>query len=94
MDARIEKIRERIGKLTEQQHKIEEKYITTVAKLVKNMTNKGIDIKILTGIILSAEQIMNENLDKKEAWQKAGEKFLFRSKNGKPATPQPQDNAA
>lgn len=93
MDARIDKIKARIEQLTEQQHKIEEKYITTVAKLVKNMANKDVDIKILAGMILGAEQVINENMDKKEAWQKAGDKFLFRPKNNKPATDQSQDNA-
>lgn len=93
MDARVDKIKARIEQLTGQQHKIEEKYIMTVANLVKNMTTKGVDIKILAGIILSAEQVINDNLGKKEAWQKAGEKFLFKSKNKKPAMDQPQDSA-
>jgi chaperonin cofactor prefoldin len=92
MDARIDKIRERINKLTEQQHKIEEKYITTVARLVKNMASKGIDIKILTGMILDAERVISDSSDKKEVWKKSGERFLFRSKSGKTSTGQSQDN--
>jgi hypothetical protein len=88
MDEKIDKIKAKIEKLTEQQHKIEEKYVMTVARLVKNMTNKGIDIKILAGMILDAGEIIKGLPDKKEAWQKAGEKFLFKSKNKKPAEDQ------
>ena len=93
MDAKIDKIKARIEQLTEQQHKIEEKYITAVARLVKSMTNKGIDIRTLAGIILNAEKIINDAPDKKEAWQNAGERFLFKPRNHKPAPDKPQGSA-
>jgi hypothetical protein len=81
MDASLEKLKNRIEKLTAQQHKIEERYIGSIAKLVADITQKGFDMRVLTGIILNANDIITEFPAKTEAWQVAGQKFLLRSKN-------------
>jgi hypothetical protein len=81
MDASLEKLKNRIEKLTAQQNRIEERYIGSIAKLVADTTQKGFDMRVLTGIILSANDIIIELPAKMEAWQVAGQKFLLRSKN-------------
>lgn len=81
MDSTLDKLKIRINKLTEQQHQIEDKYICTVSMLIKDLVHKGIDLPILTGMLLNADEIIQTNSSKKEVWQVAGEKFLFRSKN-------------
>ena len=81
MDASLEKLKNRIEKLTAQQHQIEERYIGSIAKLVADTTQKGFDMRVLTGIILNANNIITELPAKTEAWQIAGQKFLLRSKN-------------
>jgi len=60
---------------------MEEKYISAVTQLVRDRTQKGHDLPILTGMILSAEQIIKESPNHKEAWQVAGQKFLVRAKH-------------
>jgi len=93
MDAALEKLKSRIEKLTAQQRQIEESYINAVAQLLKDMTQNGMDLPLLAGMVLNAEGILTENPAKTEAWQTAGQKFLFQSKNrrvpsqmGKPRT--------
>ena len=81
MDASLEKLKSKIERLTAQQHKIEERYIGSIAKLVADTTQKGFDMRVLTGIILNANDIITESPAKMEAWQVAGQKFLLRSKN-------------
>jgi hypothetical protein len=81
MDPSLEKLKNRIEKLTAQQHQIEEKYINAVGHLVKDLTRKGVDLPILTGIILNAGNIITESPAKTEVWQSAGQKFLLRAKN-------------
>lgn len=81
MDASLEKLKSRIEKLTEQQHQIEKRYIGSIANLVADTTQKGFDMRVLTGIILNANDIVAESPTKTEAWQIAGQKFLLRSKN-------------
>jgi len=81
MDASLEKLKNRIERLTAQQHQIEERYIGLIAKLIADTTQKGFDMRLLTGIILNANDIITELPTKTEAWQVAGQKFLLRSKN-------------
>jgi hypothetical protein len=81
MDASLDKLKNRIEKLTAQQHQIEERYIGSIAKLVADTTQNGLDMRVLTGIILNANDIIAELPTKMEAWQVAGQKFLLRSKN-------------
>ena len=81
MDASLEKLKAKIERLTEQQHQIEERYIGSIAKLVADTTQKGFDMRVLTGIILNANDIIAESPTKKEVWQIAGQKFLLRAKN-------------
>jgi hypothetical protein len=81
MDASLEKLKNRIERLTAQQHQIEQRYIGSIAKLVADTTQKGFDMRVLTGIILNASNIITELPTKTEAWQIAGQKFLLRSKN-------------
>jgi len=81
MDASLERLKSKIEKLTAQQHQIEEKYITTVAHLVKDLTQKGFDLPVLTGMILNANDIITKSPANKEVWKIAGQKFLLRAKN-------------
>ncbi len=81
MDPSLERLKSKIEKLTAQQHQIEEKYIATVAQLLKDLTHKGFDLPVLTGMILNAEDIITKSPSKKEVWQIAGQKFLLRAKN-------------
>ena len=80
MDNKAEKLKEKIQKLNQQLQKIEERHERSIAKLVKDTSKKNIDIRVLAGIILNAETIINANPKELEAWQQAGEKFLFGSK--------------
>ncbi|MBM3632637.1 MAG: hypothetical protein FJX03_02875 [Alphaproteobacteria bacterium] len=81
MDPILEKLKATINKLTEQQHQIEDKYIGVVSNLVKDLTQKGIDLPVLTGMLLNVDNIIQDSSSKVEAWQVAGQKFLFRAKN-------------
>ena len=81
MDASLEKLKNRIESLTAQQRQIEERYIGSIARLVADTTRKGFDMRVLTGIILNANDIVAESPAKREAWRVAGQKFLFRAKN-------------
>ncbi len=82
MDASLERLKTKIEKLTAQQRQIEERYTDAVAHLVKELTQqKGVDLPILTGMILNANDIIAEFSTKREGWRIAGEKFLLRSKN-------------
>ena len=80
MNSNLEKLKIRINKITEQQHQIEDKYISVISTLVKDLTGKGIDLSILAGMLLNANTIIQDSSFKTEAWQEAGEKFLFKSK--------------
>lgn len=60
---------------------MEAKYINAVAYLVRDQTQKGQDLSLLTGMILNADQIIKDSPNQKEAWQTAGQKFLLRAKN-------------
>ena len=93
MDASLEKLKNRIERLTAQQHRIEERYIGSIAKLVADTTQKGFDMRVLTGIILNANDIVTELPAKTEAWQIAGQKFLLRSKNKDSRSKGPQKKA-
>jgi hypothetical protein len=73
MDASLDKLKIRIEKLKAQQHQMEEKYIGAVAHLVKDLTQKGQDLPILTGMILNANDIISNSPTNREAWQVAGE---------------------
>ncbi len=81
MDASLEKLKTKIEKLTRQKCQMEEKYINAVAHLVRDQTQKGRDLSLLTGMILNADQIIKESPNHKEAWQTAGQKFLLKAKN-------------
>jgi hypothetical protein len=81
MDPTLEKLKAKINKLTAQQHLIEDKYIGVVSNLVKDLIQKGIDLPILTGMLLNTNDIIHESSSKREAWQVAGQKFLLKSKN-------------
>lgn len=88
MDSKLDKLKQKIEQLTEQQHKIEQKYIDSVAKIVSDTVKKDVDIATLAGMILNAESIIKESPAKQEAWHVAGKKFLNNSKTKtlKPAT--------
>ena len=96
MDASLEKLKNRIESLTAQQRQIEERYIGSIAKLVAETTRKGFDMRVLTGIILDACDIVAESPAKREAWRVAGQKFLFRAKNqySRSKGPQRKEEAA
>lgn len=81
MNSNLDKLKIRIKKLTEQQHQIEDKYISVISTLVKDLTGKGIELPILAGMLLNANTIIQDSSFKKEAWQEVGEKFLRRAKN-------------
>lgn len=81
MDASLEKLKAKIEKLKAQQEQMEEKYISSVAHLVKDLTNKGFDLPILTGMILNANDIITKHPANKEVWQSIGQKFLLKAKN-------------
>jgi len=81
MDASLDKLKAKIEKLKAQQQQMEDKYIGAVAHLVKDLTNKGLDLPILTGMILNANDIIAKSTTNKEAWQVAGQRFLLRAKN-------------
>lgn len=81
IDASLERLKAKIEKLTAQQHQMEEKYINTVAYLVKDLTQKGFVLPVLTGMILNADDIITKSPANKEVWQIAGQKFLLRAKN-------------
>jgi hypothetical protein len=80
MDNKAEKLKEKIQKLNRQLKNIEEKHERSIAKLVKDTSKKDVDIKVLAGMIINAEKIINQNPGEAEMWQQAGEKFLFGSK--------------
>ena len=81
MDASLERIKAKIEKLKAQQEQMEGKYINVVANLVKDLTQKGFDLTILTGMILNANDIITKSPANREAWQVAGQKFLLKAKN-------------
>ena len=81
MDASLERLSRKIEKLIQQKQQMEEKYINAVAHLVRDRTQKGHDLSLLTGMILNADQIIKEFQNQKEAWRVVGQKFLLRSKN-------------
>jgi len=81
MDASLEKLKAKIEKLKAQQQQIEAQYIDAVAHLVEDLTHKGLDLPILTGIILNARDIVTKLPANKEAWQTDGQKFLVRAKH-------------
>ena len=81
MDPILEKLKAKINKLIQQQHQIEDKYIGVVSNLVKDLTQKGIDLPVLTGMLLNVDNIIQDSSSKVEAWQVAGQKFLLKSKN-------------
>lgn len=83
MDVSLERLKARIEKLKAQQQEREEKYINAVAHLLKDLTQKGLDLSMLTGLILNADDIITQSPANKEAWQLAGQKFLRQSKNKK-----------
>ena len=89
MDAKAEKLKEKIQKLNQQLQKIEERHERSIAKLVKDTSKKNIDVRVLAGIILNAETIIKANPKELETWQQAGEKFLFGSKR---KTADPKNN--
>ena len=81
MNSNLDKLKIRINKLSEQQHKIEDKYISVISTLVKDLTGKGIDLSILAGMLLNANSIIQDSSFKTEAWQEVGKKFLRTAKN-------------
>ena len=87
MDKKAELLKIKIEKLTSQLNKIEEKKVQSISKTINNMTKKGLDIRVLAGIILNAEDVIKSLPNKVEAWQVAGEKFLFKSKRTSPDKP-------
>lgn len=81
MDTALEKLKAKITKLKAQQEQMEEKYITSVAHLVKSVTQNGFDLSLLTGMILNAQDIITKLPANKETWQTSGQKFLLKAKN-------------
>ena len=81
MDASLERLKARIEKLNAQKQEMEEKYIQAVAHLVQSLTQKEINLPILTGMVLNAGSLVAEFPSRVEGWQIAGEKFLLKSKN-------------
>lgn len=81
MDKQAQKLKEQIEKLTHKLQKIEEKHEKSIAKLIKDISKKGIDIRLLAGMVMNAETVLKSFTKEVEAWQDAGEKFLFKSKN-------------
>jgi len=86
MDNKADKLKEKIQKLNQQLKNIEEKHERSIAKLVKETSKKNIDSKVLAGMIINAEKIINQHPGEAETWQQAGEKFLFGAKR-KPTDP-------
>lgn len=76
MDNKADQIKQRIQKLNQQLQKLEEKNERAIARLVKDTSKKGMDIKLLAGMILNAKTVIEANPKELEAWQQAGEKFL------------------
>ena len=53
MDASLERLKARIEKLNAQKQEMEEKYIQAVAHLVQSLTQKEVNLSILTGMVLN-----------------------------------------
>lgn len=81
MDASLEKLKAKIAMLIAHQEQMEEKYITSVAHLVKDVTKKGFDLPLLTGMILNVNEVITKLPANMEVWQAAGQKFLLKAKN-------------
>lgn len=81
MDKKAQKLKDQIQKLTIKLQKIEDKHEQSIAKLIKETSRKGIDIRVLAGMIQNAHEIVDELKHKVEAWEELGEKFLFRKKD-------------
>ena len=81
MDNKAQKLKEQIQKLTIKLKNIEDKHEKSIAKLIKDTSRKGIDVRVLAGMIQNVNEIMDELQHKVEAWKESGEKFLFRKKN-------------
>jgi hypothetical protein len=81
MNKKADALKEKIAKLNQKLRKVEEKQEMDVAKLLRNITKKGIDIRILAGMIINAEKVLKTFEKESGVWQQVGEKFLFKSKN-------------
>lgn len=80
MNSKAELLKAKIEKLSQRLQKIEEKHEKDIAKLIKGISKKGTDVRLLAGMILNADTVLTSFEKNKEEWQRAGEKFLFRSK--------------
>jgi len=85
MNQKAEKLKAKIEKLNQKLQLLEDKQEKNIARLVKDTAKKGIDIPALTGMILNSQKVFKAFENDIEAWQQAGEKFLFGAKN-KPAS--------
>ena len=85
MTLRLEKLDTKIERLIHKREAIQKSYIGAVSKLVSDTVQKGIDIQVLAGLVLDAEEIIEAIPSKVEAWQTAGRKFLSRSGRKKAA---------
>jgi tetrahydromethanopterin S-methyltransferase subunit G len=84
MDLKALAIKEKIDKLSQKLQNIEEKHERTVSKLIKDVSKKGVDIRILTGMIINSESVLKSFEKELGAWRDAGDKFLFKSKSKSP----------
>lgn len=90
MVTKLEALDTKIAKLKEKKKRIEEETIKRLASCV-NQVSDQMNMRTLIGLILDAPKIIQENKNKKEVWQIAGEKFLL-TKTSKTKSATPQDH--
>lgn len=72
-NAKIASIEQKISALKQKKIEIERKRIESLARLIQKCGLQGMDETILAGALL---EIVDTQDQKKEEWQKAGDKFL------------------
>jgi hypothetical protein len=78
MDEQLERIEAQMAKLAQQKKKIKEKSAIAISNLI---TKSKSDISVLAGILLDAENIIQKNGEKVEAWRDTGKNFLKKGKH-------------
>ena len=73
-------INAKINKLILQKEKIQKKRESAFLKLLAKRQNEGMSQTLLVGLLISAEQLVQEHPNFKEVWQAAGERFLVQKR--------------
>ena len=78
MTTRLEKLNAKMEQLTAKKQQLEQDQLQRLSKLILEVSQKGVNLQVLAGLILNAPNLVTE--DNKETWQKAGKKFLLRQR--------------